>query len=215
MTMATLTQEAPASHSTNRAPAARRCIVTRAPAPRSGLVRFVRGPDDAVVADVAEKLPGRGVWVGAEAGLVHKAVKNNLFARAFHGPARAAADLPATVERALAGRCLDYLGLAARAGQVVAGYENVSGLVRAGEAAAVLAAHDAAPGGRAKIAALAGAIRVIELFARAELSLALGRENVVHAALRPGGLAEHFLRESARLSGFRPTPAAAQAHRIS
>ena len=43
----------------------RRCLVTRESGPRGGLVRFAVGPDGAVVPDVDERLPGRGLWVGA------------------------------------------------------------------------------------------------------------------------------------------------------
>jgi hypothetical protein len=35
------------------------------------------------------------------------------------------------------------------------------------------------------------------------LSAALGRENVVHAAVAPGRLAERLIAESARLAGLR------------
>jgi hypothetical protein len=37
----------------------------------------------------------------------------------------------------------------------------------------------------------------------AEMSLALGRENVVHAALSRGRLCDRFLAETKRLAGFR------------
>jgi hypothetical protein len=44
---------------------------------------------------------------------------------------------------------------------------------------------------------------VIAALSNAELSLSLGRENVVHAAVKPGRFAERLIFEAARLKGFR------------
>jgi hypothetical protein len=51
-------------------------------------------------------------------------------------------------------------------------------------------------------------VETIDWLTRAELSLALGRENVIHAAVNPGPLAERLISDSARLKGFRVRPAA-------
>ena len=67
----------------------RRCIVTRAVQPRAGLIRFVAGPDDVVVPDLAEKLPGRGMWVSADAAALGQAAKKGHFARAAKRPVKA------------------------------------------------------------------------------------------------------------------------------
>jgi predicted RNA-binding protein YlxR (DUF448 family) len=192
-----------AARNSNRETAERRCIVTGASAERGGLVRFVRGPGDAVVVDLAEKLPGRGVWVSADRSTLEKGIGKNVFSRAFKATAHVDAGLAADVADGLARRCLNYLGLAARAGEAVAGYEKVRGRIKAGEAGVVIAARDGSADGRGKIEAISGSTPVIDLFDSRELSLALGRENVVHAALRPGGLADKFLSETARLAGFR------------
>ena len=72
--------------------------------------------------------------------------------------------------------------------------------------AVLVEASDGARHGRARLGALARDIPVVAQFDGAALSRSLGRENVVHAALAPGGLAERFLRESARLAGVRAAP---------
>ena len=102
-------------------PSERGCIVTRASAPRAGLVRFVRGPENVVVPDLAETLPGRGVWITAERSAVETAQAKNLFAHAFRAPAKAPADLPERIERLLAERCIALIGLARRADAIVFG----------------------------------------------------------------------------------------------
>ncbi len=169
----------------------------------SELVRFVVGPDSRVVPDVAGNLPGRGLWLTASREVVGIAIAKGRFAKAARGPTVSEADLADQVGRLLARRCLDLVGLARRAGQAVTGFEKVRTCLRQNDAAVLLAASDGAGDGRAKLSGLAGTIPEIAVFSRAELSSALGRENVVHAALRPGGLAKKITMEAARLAGFR------------
>ncbi|MCH8187399.1 MAG: RNA-binding protein [Proteobacteria bacterium] len=181
----------------------RRCIVTGEVKDKSEMVRFAVGPDGRVVPDVAGNLPGRGLWLTASREVVETAVAKGRFAKAARGPTVSDVDLADQVGRLLARRCLDLIGLARRAGQAVTGFEKVRACLRQDDAAVLLAASDGAGDGRAKLSGLAGSIPEVAVFSRAELSSALGRENVVHAALRPGGLAGKFKMEAARLAGFR------------
>ena len=181
----------------------RRCIATGETHDVTKLLRFVVGPNDAIVPDVAGKLPGRGIWLTASRGALECAVEKRLFQRAAKRAVSVHSELAALVEELLAGRCLGLLGLTQRAGQLVTGFEKVRAFVDAGKAAVLIAARDGAAGGRAKLSARARALPVVALFDVAELSLALGRQNVVHAALGPGGLARRFLVEADRVAGFR------------
>lgn len=153
--------------------------------------------------DVAGRLPGRGMWVGARRDLVEQAVRRKAFSRSAKEPVSAEADLPDQVERLLAGRCADVLGLCRRAGLAVAGHDKVSEWLDYRKAAVLLQASDGSLQGRHKLAAKAANLPVVTILTREELGLALGRENVVHAALSPGGLTLSFLVEAQRLSGFR------------
>ena len=181
----------------------RRCIVTREVLPKESLIRFVIGPAGDLVPDISGKLPGRGLWVKAERAVLASAVAKNLFAKV----ARQSVDVPADlVDRTvvlLSHRCLDLIGLARRAGQVICGFEKVRDALRGRRVALVLAAADGAADGRGKLRALSGALPTLALFGGADLSAALGRENVVHAAMAPGRLAERLIAESARLAGLR------------
>ena len=183
---------------------ARRCLVTGESGDPGRLVRFVVGPDDRIVADVIGDLPGRGLWLTAARTVVDKAVAKGAFARAARRRVTVPADLADQVDRLLARRCLDFLGFARRAGEVVAGFEKVREWLDAGKVAVLVEARDGAADGRAKLARLGRGLPVVALFTSTELSLALGRQNVVHAAVAPGRLAERFLAEIARLRGFRP-----------
>ena len=182
---------------------ARRCIASGASRPRDALLRFVVGPGGALVPDLNESLPGRGLWISAERALLAKACERGLFARAARRPIVVAPDLIDEVERQLSARALDVLGLARRAGGLVMGFDKVQRALVEGRVAVLVEASDGARHGRARLGALARDIPVIAHFDGAMLSRSLGRENVVHAALAPGRLAERFLRESARLDGVR------------
>ena len=185
------------------APVTRRCIVSSEALARADMVRFVLDAEDVVVPDIGEILPGRGLWLTARRDIVATACGKNLFARAARAKARPPLDLADQVETLLARHCLQYLGLARRAGQLAAGFEIVRAWVRRGKVALFVAASDAAQGGRRKLQALAPQLPLIDLFDRAELGQALGRADVVNVGLAPGRLADSFRRDAARLAGFR------------
>ncbi len=167
------------------------------------LIRFVVGPESTIYPDLAGKLPGRGIWLTANRATVQTALKKRAFARAAKQPVTVSAEMPDLLEGLLVRQCLDLLGLARRASQAVAGFEKVKQWLGAGRVGVLLQAADGAADGRRKLANLAGDAPLVTLFSGAELSLALGRGNVIHAALAPGRLAERFLAEVARLRGFR------------
>jgi len=192
----------------------RRCIATGAILPEDKLVRFVVGPDGAVVPDIDAKLPGRGLWLSAARAVMEKA--SGAFAKAAKAKVSVPAGLAAHVERLIAARMQSDLGLARRAGHLAAGFDNVLRALDGKKRPRVLLqAADAAAEGRKKLDAAMKTrglkLPVIGILTRAELSLALGRENVVHAAIGPGALAERLLLNSARLAGLRTAQTAGKA----
>ena len=184
----------------------RRCILTREVCDAERLLRFVIAPDDRVALDLAGTLPGRGLWLSATRAAVDRAVAADAFSRASRRRVAVESDLADRIEGGLARRALDRLGLARRAGQLVCGFERVAEGLARGDVAVLVAAHDAAEGGRSKLQARARDVACVDCLSVAELSLALGRENVVHAALSGGALAARFLVEATRLAGFRDKP---------
>jgi len=186
----------------------RRCIVTGDVLAEDKLVRFVADPDGRIVPDLAARLPGRGVWVTAARAAIERAVAKNLFAKAAKANVKADANLAARTEAQLVKRCGEHLGLARRAGVLVLGFDNVARALAAKTPPALLIeASDGAADGRRKLlqAAAARGLKpvIFDGLSAAELGLALGRENVVHAALLPGGFAERLAFEASRLQGFR------------
>jgi len=185
----------------------RSCIVTRKSLPESRLIRFVLDPQGRLVPDVAATLPGRGMWVTSDRSILEHAIAKGHFPKAAGAPVAVAADVPALVERLLVARLASNLGLARRAGQLVLGFDAVARtLAGSGQVAILIEASDGAPDGRRKLLALAKETppTVIDCLTGTELSLALGRENVVHAALKSGRFSERLLADASRLNGFRP-----------
>lgn len=187
----------------------RRCIVSGEVLPEGRLVRFVAAPDGQIVPDIEAKLPGRGLWVRAERKAVEQAAAKGLFARAAGGAVKADTALAGRTEARLVERMLDHLGLGRRAGDLILGFDQVERALRSpGAPAVIIEASDAAADGGRKLQAAARASGiapfVIGALSSAELSLALGRSNVVHAALKSGRIAERLVFDAGRLNGFRP-----------
>ncbi len=172
------------------------------------LVRFVEGPENSIVADLARKLPGRGVWVAADRASIERARKQGLFARALRKKLLVSADLEDEIETLMRARLLSGLGLARKAGDLVTGFEKTQSAILSGKAAFLVEATDGAQDGRRKLSDLrrrsASPPRVVGLFDSNELGLALGAENVVHLAFLAGRGAERWSIEVDRLAGFRP-----------
>ena len=181
----------------------RRCLATRAVQPKAALLRFVVGPDGTLVPDLAGRLPGRGLWITPERDIVALAAARNLFAKAARERVVVPSDLVDRVVQLLLRDLLDRLGLARRAGQAVAGFEKVRALLVEGAAGLLFAAADGAADGRRKLRLLAADVPLVECLSSAELAAALGRDTVVHAAVRRGSVAERLADAAVRLEGMR------------
>jgi uncharacterized protein len=183
------------------------CIATRTVRPVADLVRFVVGPDGAALPDIKCRLPGRGVWVTATHDAVEDAVKRKAFARGFKRDVRLPADLAAQTEGLLQRAALDALAIAAKAGLVAAGFAKAAAALECDGAIALLHAADGSPDGIRKLDAIVRRqdkpIPVIEFLTIAQLDLALGRPNVVHAALLAGSASGTFLSRWRRLERYR------------
>ena len=188
----------------------RLCIATREVRPVGQLIRFVVGPDGAVIPDLKRRLPGRGVWITARRRIVEEAVRRRAFARGFKADIRVSVDLPDALDRLLEQSVLNSLSVAHKAGLVFLGFTKVEAAVAAAPLVALIRARDAgAESGRRLAAALrrradcTGQAIIVEAFTSAQLDLAMGRLNVVHAALLAGRASEPFLVRWRFLEDFR------------
>jgi hypothetical protein len=189
----------------------RRCAVDGGQHPQSELIRFVVGPDDAVVPDLKQRLPGRGVWVSCKRDVLDQAVRKGHFARAFKRRVTVDPELSQLVEDLLKQGALSRLSLANKAGAVVAGFAKIERALQDGRVAGLLHASDGGDDGCRKLDGKymknLGQARAEGGIARCfnvdELSLALGRSNVVHAAVIEVKSARALLDAVARLDAFR------------
>ncbi|MGH1354174.1 MAG: RNA-binding protein [Thalassovita sp.] len=180
----------------------RKCIATGEVQPKHGLIRFVVGPDAQVVPDLAEKLPGRGIWVSADRTALETAVTKKLFSRSAKQPVQASADLIQQTEDLLTRRIIDLISLARKGGRAVAGFEKVKDWLVKEEAQVLIQASDGSGRGKSKLSTPHYGSFIGWLTAD-ELGQAFGRQTVIHVALGAGGLTRRVVDEAARLKGLR------------
>jgi predicted RNA-binding protein YlxR (DUF448 family) len=195
---------------------ARMCAVTRQVKPIDDLIRFVVAPSGEVIPDLKRKLPGRGLWISLSRTTVDDAARRGVFARGFRKAVQVSPTLAADTEGLLVRSATDALAMAGKAGQVVSGFAKTESALATGEVAAVIHAADGSDDGirklDAKLAALTrenaekpANLPVIRVFTTDELDLALGRSNVVHAALLAGPASKTFLARCQMLDRYRQT----------
>ena len=184
----------------------RTCILTRSKGERGNLIRLALSPDGHVLPDVRAKAPGRGAWIGVTRAVLEQAVaKGKLkgaLSRAFRtGDIRIEPDLPAQIEAALRRDALDRLGLEARASTLVTGSERIEEAARKGMLHLLYHASDASLDGNRKLAQAwrvgegdegSGRGGLVLSVPRTILSVALGRENVVHIGVVDGAAARRI-----------------------
>lgn len=192
------------------------CAVTRQVAGIDDLIRFVVSPAGEPVADLKRKLPGRGLWISLSHAAVAEAARRNVFAKSFKRDIKPSKTLADDVERLMVRSVAEALAMAAKAGQVVSGFSKVEGAIEGRQAVGLIHATDGAPDGIRKLnARLAAVMRenspesadlpVVSVLTTDELDLALGRANVVHAALLAGSAGKTFLARCQTLTRFRMT----------
>ncbi|MDE2597316.1 MAG: DUF448 domain-containing protein [Sphingomonadales bacterium] len=199
----------------------RKCILSGEKAARDALVRLAispPGPDGVcdVLPDAHARAPGRGAWIGVsrtelEAALAKGKLKGAL-ARAFKGDSlRIPEDLPARIEAALTRALTDRLGLEMKSGRLLVGSDRIAEKARGGRVAWLAHAADAGEDGSRKLdqawrvgedaegSGMAGDTLPLD---RAALSVALGRDNVVHLALTDKAAAARLSAPLQRLLHF-------------
>lgn len=192
-------------------PSLRTCIVTRAELPPSELIRFVPAPDGLVTPDLARKLPGRGVWVTCNAEVLGEAVRSKAFAKSLKRKVTAPGDLVDQIEKLMIKRVIEALSLANKAGCLVTGFSKIDAELARGNLVVLVHGREASADGSGKldrkwraVAADLGKVPVIvNELTIAQLDLATGRENVVHAGLSAGGATSRFSIEVERLGRYR------------
>lgn len=193
----------------------RTCIVTGEKGAPEAMIRFSLSPSGDVAPDLRRRLPGRGVWTKLSFAVVEEAARKQAFSRGFKTKAVAPADLARRLDLIMEQDALQFLSIVNKAGLVVTGAAKVEAAIRGGDIVALIHARDGSPDGTAKLERIArgrfGAdadrIARINLFSSSQLNLALGRPNVIHAALGAGEASAAFLYRARRLAEYRSNKA--------
>ena len=190
----------------------RTCVLTRRKGTRDELIRLALGPDGSVAPDVRARAPGRGAWIGVTRAELDSAnAKGRLkpaLQRAFKtNNVTVAANLGERIEAALRQTALDRLGMEARAGNLINGADKIENAARSGKVALLIHAADAGEDGNRSLDQAwrvggGGPQGMIFPSDRTILSMALGRENVVHAALTDPAAASRVRHALARWRAF-------------
>jgi uncharacterized protein len=194
----------------------RKCVLTGRHDARGELVRLALSPDGDVMPDALARAPGRGAWIGVSQAELEAAIANGklrgALARAFKGAKLTIpADLAEKTRAALTRALTDRLGIALKAGTMLLGTEKIAQGARAGAVVWLAHASDAGSDGPNKLAQAwrvgeeaegTGLKGVILPLDRAALSVALGRDNVVHLALTDAAAAERVAVPLRRLMHF-------------
>jgi predicted RNA-binding protein YlxR (DUF448 family) len=202
---------------TDRSATVRMCAVARQVRSIDELIRFVVSPAGEVIPDLKRKLPGRGLWISASRRAVAEAVRRHQFSRGFKREVRVSPSLAIDTEALLARSAIEALAMAAKAGQVICGFGKVEEALRSRQAQAsiqaLIHASDGAAEGIRKLDAIvrqnAGVndkstqFPVLTALTSEQLDLALGRSNVIHAALLAGPASKTFLSRSQTLVQYR------------
>ena len=176
----------------------RRCVLSGESFPREELIRLAISPTGEVLPDPAGKAPGRGAWIAPDRTALESAIADGHLKgslnRAFKGGPDGVGlsysdDLPQALADALTRNLADRLGLELRGGNIVLGSARIEEQARTGRIALLLHARDSSEDGRKKLdqawrvgcdaqgSGLRGTVLPLD---RDALSVALGRENVVH-----------------------------------
>ena len=185
----------------------RQCALTRIKRPTDELIRFVRGPGNQIYPDLSCRLPGRGVWISADRASIKKAISTGVFGRSLKSKIEVEEDLPEKIDNLLVKRVIESLSLANKAGLVVAGYDSVFSLIGQSKAVVLLHGEGAADSGRDRLdrkfvatrTTTSGSPLIFDGLTIEQMSLAIGRSNVVHAALKAGGATDRFEKEAQRM----------------
>ena len=208
-------QARPTEDDDDRRARERLCVATRLVRPVDELIRFVPSPDGVLTPDLKRVLPGRGVWVTATRRAFQEALKKKSFARSLKRPVTVPDGLAEMIDALLERAALDMLAFANKAGLVASGHAKVMERIESTKAVAVIQASD---GARESARKLASATRrayveghapvLVTNFQSAHLDLALGRTNVIHAALAAGPAVSGFLERVVALDFWRKGPLA-------
>lgn len=200
----------------------RKCILSGETGAREDYIRLAISPDGLVLPDIHARAPGRGAWIGVCRSDLEKSLEKGklkgALARAYKGAQLTIPeDLADRIEQALIRALTDRMGLELKSGKLLMGSDRIAQNAREGRVTWLAHAADASEDGSRKLdqawrvgsEAEGSGLKGIRLpLDRETLSVALGRDNVVHLALNDRGSANRVAAQLQRLLHFQGQPRA-------
>ncbi|MDT8420565.1 MAG: DUF448 domain-containing protein [Desulfuromonadales bacterium] len=183
----------------------RTCIACRRTADQNELVRFVLGPDGALLVDYRHKLPGRGAYTCLNRECLGRAVEKRQFQRSFRGQAESASAeaLLLSLQEQVLARVEALLGMARKSGQLETGTNSVlDSLRKKGKFAVLILSEDISESIGEKLTAVAARqdVPVFNMLGKNRIGQLLGKSERSAVAIKVGALADAILIELQRLA---------------
>ena len=185
----------------------RRCIVTGFRANKKDLMRFVVSPENDLVPDLKNKLPGRGIWVTANKFALEKAIVKNIFSKVAKEKISIRPDLVTSIENQLRKQILANVSLAKKAGMAIFGFEKVRLELIKNTNWLLIQAFD---GSSRELDRLSGRVKkenIVTCLSGSELGSVFGRNSVIHCVILNSGFIQKIIFEANRLNNLKnPLP---------
>ena len=185
----------------------RKCLVTGLTEEKKDLVRFVIGPDQNLVPDIDQNLPGRGYWVLAQRSIIEKALKKNVFLRIVKNKISIDPNLLKIIESQTTKKIINQISLSRKAGMAIFGFEKVKSALLNKNIGLLIQASDGSKREKQRIITANTPSALNDCLSGAELGKAFGREKVIHCVILLSGFVENIVFNANRLNNLKnPVP---------
>ena len=190
-----------------REAATRKCLVTGVTIEKKNLIRFVLSPQNDLVADINQKLPGRGYWVKAERQIVLKAIKKNILIKATKQEVSIEKNVLERIESQLKKKIINQISLCRKAGMAIFGFDKIKVALSKNNIGLLIQAIDGSDKEKKRILNKSIPKIINNCFTASDLGKAFSREKVVHCAILQSGFVENINFDSNRLNNLKnPVP---------
>ena len=182
----------------------RKCMVTGVRATKSELIRFVVSPNNFIIPDLKQNLPGRGMWLIPKKSAIEKAVRKGIFAKHIKKKVIVPEDIIWQLENLIVKTIISQISLARKAGKAVCGFKKVRMALSKEKYPLLIQASDGSPKELTRLGKLEKSVKCLDSY---ELGLAFGRESAIHCVILNSVFAQNILFNANRLNNLKkPLP---------
>ena len=185
----------------------RKCLVTGINVEKRDLIRFVVNPENTLVADIDQKLPGRGYWVKADRKIILKAINKNILFKTIKKDININQDMLDQIESQIKKKIINYISLSRKAGMAIFGFDKIKASLSNNNIGLLIQALDGSDKEKQRIRNQSIPKIIDNCLNKSDLSKAFGRENVIHCAILRSSFIENIDFNANRLNNLKnPVP---------